>query len=211
MDLISRLETLDKNITFAINALHSPCSDAVMVFFSKKLVWIPFYLAIAVFLIWRLGWKRGLILIAAALCTFGCIDFLTNVIKHASCRIRPLHDPDMVAWGIHVLESGGGYSFPSAHAANAFGLATCTLTGLSYIKNRKGKITEYLRKRHRDIRNYSIGYGIVLFFWAFMVAVSRIFVAKHFFGDVIIGILFGITVGLLFGLLFRLISMRISN
>lgn len=211
MDILTQLELLDKQISLAINALNSAWSDPVMIFFSKKMVWVPFYLAIVVFLVWRLGWKKALIVVAAALCTFGCVEFLTNVIKHAACRIRPLHDPDMIAMGIHVLEKGGGYSFPSAHAANAFGLATCTLTALSYIKKKKGKISDFLRKRYQEIKSYSTGYGIVLFFWAFMVAASRIFVAKHFFGDVIVGMLCGIFVGLFFGYLSRLAMSRIPE
>jgi undecaprenyl-diphosphatase len=38
-------------------------------------------------------------------------------------------------------------------------------------------------------------YGWWMFFWAFMVAVSRIFVGKHYLGDVIVGILVGSLAG----------------
>jgi undecaprenyl-diphosphatase len=37
-----------------------------------------------------------------------------------------------------------------------------------------------------------------MFFWAFMVAVSRIFVGKHYLGDVIVGLLIGSLAGWLF-------------
>ena len=41
-------------------------------------------------------------------------------------------------------------------------------------------------------------YGYWIFFWAFMVAVSRIFVGKHYLGDVIVGILVGSLAGYCF-------------
>jgi undecaprenyl-diphosphatase len=41
-------------------------------------------------------------------------------------------------------------------------------------------------------------YGWWMFFWAFMVAISRIFVGKHYLGDVIVGILVGSIAGWLF-------------
>ena len=40
------------------------------------------------------------------------------------------------------------------------------------------------------------GYAAWIFFWAFMVSISRIFVGKHYLGDVLVGM----TVGVLFGL-----------
>ena len=41
-------------------------------------------------------------------------------------------------------------------------------------------------------------YGWWMFFWAFMVAVSRIFVGKHYLGDVLVGILVGSLAGYCF-------------
>lgn len=52
-------------------------------------------------------------------------------------------------------------------------------------------------------------YGYWMFFWAFMVAVSRIFVGKHYLGDVIVGILVGSLAGWIFARLSALICRRI--
>lgn len=145
------------------------------------------YVAIVALLIWKLGWKRGLLVIAAAGLTFGFCDQFSNIIKHAVARIRPVNDVWMVTNGLHILETGGGYSFFSAHAANAFGLSCSTFVGLrSGFGNRPGWVKAY---------------GGWMFFWAFMVSISRIFVGKHYLGDVIVGMAVGAAAGVAFGFL----------
>ncbi len=180
-----RLHKLDQEITLAINSWNSPVWDPIMVFFSKIPVWIPMYLLIIAFLIWRLGWKRGLIVTAAALLTFGFCDQFSNFIKDTVGRLRPLNDEFMISSGLNILERPSqSFSFFSAHAANAFGLATCTYIGL-----------------RMDTRWSYKGYATWMYFWATMVSISRIFVGKHYLGDVIAGILIGTLAGLCFALL----------
>lgn len=182
-----QIHQLDQHITLVMNSWHSTFTDPIWQFFSDKIVWIPMYVAIVALLIWKLGWKKGLIVIAAAGLTFGFCDQFSNIIKHAVARIRPVNDEFMLANGLHVLEKGGGYSFFSAHAANAFGLAASTFVGLRACIS---KNTAWLK-----------AYGGWIFFWAFMVAVSRIFVGKHYFGDVIVGMAVGAAAGITFGCL----------
>lgn len=176
------IHQFDQILTLTINSWHSQLTDPIWQFFSDKLVWAPMYAAIIALLIWRLGWKKGLLAVAAALLTFGFCDQFSNLVKEAVGRIRPLHDEFMKANGLHVLERGGGLSFFSAHAANAFGLACST-----YLCLRQDK-----RLRYR-------GYAGWMFFWATMVAVSRIFVGKHYLGDVLVGIIVGAAAGITFG------------
>ena len=143
------------------------------------------YVAIIALLIWKLGWKKGLIVVAAAALTFAFCDQFSNVVKHAVGRIRPLKDEFMLANGLHVLEKGGGYSFFSAHAANAVGLACSTFAGFCAGYDKK---PSWLK-----------AYGTWMFFWAAMVSISRIFVGKHYLGDVIVGSIVGSIGGLIFG------------
>lgn len=178
---------LDQQLTLIINSWYSAFTDPIWAFFSNKVVWIPMYVAIVALLIWKLGWKKGLMVVAAAALTFGFCDQFSNLIKHAVGRIRPLHDEFMKANGLHVLERGGGYSFFSAHAANAFGLACSTFTGLRKLLAQKPK--------------WLTAYGSWIFFWAAMVSISRIFVGKHYLGDVIVGSIVGAAGGLTFGYL----------
>ena len=178
----------DQLLTLEINSWDSFITDPVWQFFSDKLVWAPMYAAIIALLIWKLGWKRGLIVLAGALLTFGFCDQVSNIVKHAVGRIRPLHDEFMIAHGLNVLEKGGGYSFFSAHSANSFGLAFSTFIGMKRcLANGGAMMPKWLK-----------AYGWWMFFWAFMVAVSRIFVGKHYLGDVLVGILVGSLAGYFF-------------
>lgn len=182
---LSSLHHLDKDVTLAINALHCPASDAVWQVFSAKVIWFVLYAVIIVFFFIRLGWKRALIVIASAvLCVVACDQF-ANLVKFGVQRLRPVHDAEMMARGLHVLENPGQlYGFFSAHAANATGFAVCSLIG--FRNDKKKKYT---------------GYGVAICLWAFLVGMSRVFVGKHFFGDVMVGFAVGILFGLVCGLL----------
>lgn len=175
------IHRFDQDLTLTVNSWHSPVTDPIWEFFSNIPVWIPMYALIIAFIIRRLGWKKGLIVTAGALLTFGFCDQFSNIIKDAVERLRPLNDEYMLSNGLHVLEKGGKYGFFSAHSANAFGLATSTLLGLRLDK----------RLRYR-------GYAAWMYSWAFLVAVSRVFVGKHYLGDIIVGAIVGAAAGFAF-------------
>ena len=185
------LEQADKLATLEINSWSSAITDPIWQIFSNIPIWVPMYVIIVAFIIQRLGWKKGLIVVAAAALTFGFCDQSSNFIKALTERLRPCHDPYMIHNGLNILESGGKFSFFSAHAANAFGLATCTTIGFRIDKRLKYK-----------------GYITWMYIWATLVAVSRIFVGKHFLGDVIVGICVGTLAGLVFGTLAKVTIKR---
>ena len=194
-----QVHQFDQHITLAINSFHSTVSDQIWMFFSDKLVWIPMYVGIIVLLFWKLGWKRALVVMAAVLMTFGFCDQFSNLIKNAVARIRPLNDEFMVASGLHILERGGGYSFFSAHAANSLGLAFSSYIGLTSCLT------------YRDVEGKPMWiklYGGWMFFWATMVGVSRVFVGRHYLGDVLVGFAVGAVAGIAFGCLSRFLVRR---
>ena len=189
------IHRFDQDLTLLVNSWNSDFSDPIWEFLSDIPVWIPMYVLIVAFVIWRLGWKKGLIVVAAALLTFGFCDQFSNIIKDAVARLRPLNDEYMIANGLHILEKGGKYGFFSAHSANAFGLATSTLLGLRTDR----------RLRYR-------GYAAWMYSWAALVAVSRVFVGKHYIGDIIAGAMVGIVAGYAFASLAKwIISRYIKN
>lgn len=176
------IHKFDQNLTLEINSWDSPVTDPVWQFFSDIPVWIPMYVLIVACLIWRLGWKKGLIMTLAAVATFGFCDQFSNLIKDLVCRVRPLNDAYMLENGLNVLEGASrSFSFFSAHSANAFGLATSTLIGFRL-----------------DYRLKYKGYATWMFFWASMVALSRVFVGKHYLGDILAGALIGAAAGFAF-------------
>ena len=191
MSIWQTLEQADKLATLEINSWSSAITDPIWQIFSNIPIWVPMYVIIVAFIIQRLGWKKGLIVVAAAALTFGFCDQSSNFIKALTERLRPCHDPYMIHNGLNILESGGKFSFFSAHAANAFGLATCTTIGFRIDKRLKYK-----------------GYITWMYIWASLVAVSRIFVGKHFLGDVIVGICVGTLAGWAFGTLAKIIIKR---
>lgn len=176
------IHEFDQRLTLEINSWDSAITDPIWQFFSDIPVWIPMYVFIVGCLIWRLGWKKGLIITLAAVATFGFCDQFSNFIKDLVCRVRPLNDAYMLENGLNVLEGASrSFSFFSAHSANAFGLATSTLIGFRLDKRLKYK-----------------GYAAWMYFWASMVAISRVFVGKHYLGDVIAGALIGAAAGFVF-------------
>lgn len=183
------IHEFDQRLTLEINSWDSAITDPVWQFFSDIPVWIPMYVLIIAGLFWRLGWKKGLIMTLAAAATFGFCDQFSNLIKDLVCRVRPLNDAYMLENGLNVLEDASrSFSFFSAHSANAFGLATSTLIGFR------------LDKRLR----YN-GYAAWMYFWAAMVALSRVFVGKHYLGDIIAGAFIGAAAGFIFASIARLI------
>lgn len=183
---------LDRDATLALNGLGGGWSDGLMVFASHKLTWIPLYALLIVFLFWRLGWRRALVFLAAVGLTFLACDQLSNLFKWGFERLRPCHDSGMVEGGLRILEGKGGrYGFFSAHAANVFGVAWCVILAF-----------------HSD-KGHRYGYLTAgLLFWATWVSFSRVFVGKHFLGDVLVGIAIGTALGLAFGALARWLVRR---
>ena len=211
---------LDQQITLTINSWNSAFTDPIWAFLSLKIVWAPLYAAIIALLIWKLGWKKGLVIVGGVLLTIGFCDQFSNLIKHAVERIRPLNDEWMVAHGLNILEWGGGFSFFSAHAANSFGIAGSSWLGLKNClkANAEGNGNPgasctttkntgcQCRLSNEQICKY---YAWVMFTWAALVGISRIFVGKHYLGDVIVGTIVGILGGLFFGWLASKIANRV--
>ena len=150
------------------------------ILFSDKKVWYVMYAVLAVLLFVRAGWKKALVVLLSVALTVLACDQFANLIKDSVARLRPVWDNWMMAGGLHRLEGRGNfYGFFSAHAANSFGVAACVLEGFREVDKK---------------RNYR-GMAWLLFSWAALVSISRIFVGKHFLGDVLVGTI----VGLLFG------------
>ena len=241
---------LDQQITLTINSWNSAFTDPIWTFLSLKLVWAPLYIGIIALMIWKLGWKKGLIVVGGVLLTIGFCDQFANLIKHATERIRPVNDEWMVAHGLNILEWGGGFSFFSAHAANSFGIAGASWLGLKKCLTCNGKASQTGIKDAGSLNSHdgeaaqsglndggSLNshdgeaaqsglndgtgakkcaiqkickcrmtaaqlckyYAWIMYTWAALVGISRIFVGKHYLGDVIVGTLVGILAGLFFG------------
>src|SRR5574344_72127 len=169
------LNHIDQTATLAINSIHSPPTDSVWQVFSNRQIWFVLYGVVLVFFFIRLGWKKAIIVVLSCILTVVVCDQFANFTKEFFARLRPCWDSYMVRHGLHMVEGKGNlYGFYSAHAANAFGFAVCSLHGF----------------KNDSSHDYKL-YNILIYVWGLLVGISRIFVGKHFLGDVLVGFFIG--------------------
>jgi membrane-associated phospholipid phosphatase len=175
---------MDSQLFYFFNTVcANPIFDAIAPFWREKWAWLPFYGFISTFFLINLGKKRGFLMVAALALTVGLADFTSStLIKKNVQRLRPCNDTAMKARVILRLETcGGGYSFPSSHAANHFAAATF--------------LTLFFGKKPRWIR-------ISLFSWATSIAFMQVYVGVHYPFDIFCGALLGLLIGFFgFGML----------
>lgn len=191
--MIEQLHHIDQELTLAINSLHCPASDLMWQTFSNKEIWFAMYAIVLVFMFIKLGWRRALLwTVGIALMVVLCDQF-ANIVKAAVARLRPCHNEYMTLQGLRILEgTGGRYGFYSAHAANALVFAI-------------GSVSAFRSGGYR-----CRGWAWLISCWAVLVGVSRIFVGKHYLGDVLVGFAVALIIGFGLSAIVRLIEGRLS-
>lgn len=191
--VFSFLHHVDKDVTLALNSLHTPFTDTIWQFLSAREAWMVLAVVIIGILYYRLGWKKAtVVLLSTILCVVLC-DQTSNIVKASVQRLRPVYDTGMLERGLHILEDPGKlYGFFSGHAANAAGVVVCTYLGLR---------TDKSRKYH--------GYLAAMGLCGLLIGLSRIFVGKHFLGDILAGFAAGVLIGLAFGRLAAVICRKL--
>lgn len=194
INVLQYFHQLDQKFTLALNSWNSPVSDCIWQVFSNKFIWIALYAVVVFFLFRRLGWRRALVYVIACALTILACDQFANLVKDSVQRLRPCWDLNMVNGGLHILEGKGGkYGFFSAHAANAAAFAVGTYMAFA-----------------EDIRHSYKRYYAGIAVWAFLVGISRVFVGKHFLGDVLVGFVTGILIAVFILNLTRAVVRRLS-
>lgn len=165
----------DFRLFYHINGIwHTGFFDAVLPFVRNPYLWAPLYLFLLLFMILNFNIK-GLWWCLFFLATFGITDFVSShLIKFWIQRLRPCNDPVVAHFTRLLAPCGSGFSFPSSHAANHFGLAMFMFFTL--------------RKRFGN-------WVSIVFAWAFLISYSQIYVGLHFPVDVACGAFLGILAG----------------
>jgi len=168
------IQHIDVELLIWINhTLKSDWMDGFMLFASGKLTWLPLY-ALLLFFLYKSNPKKIWIHLIVLTCCIALADQIaSSLFKPLVERLRPCHNP---AVSIKLLlingECGGLYGFVSSHAANTFAVFF-----FFYLKGvfENKKVFLYL-----------------LFVWAFIVSLSRVYLGVHYPGDVLCGALVGV-------------------
>ena len=163
------LAGLDRDLFILINGLNSPLLDNVMVWITNKYTWVPLYLYWGYVVIRHFPGHWILLFVSIAILILVTDQLTSNIMKPFFERLRPCHEQNLSAALHLVVNCGGKFGFASGHSANSFALATFIFAMM--------KLTS---------RSW-----FLIFLWAFLVALSRVYVGVHYPADVIIGGIIG--------------------
>ena len=163
------MESLDQDITLYLNSMYSDGFDTFFWYVSLKYTWFVMGALLITFLFVRRRPKEALWFLLAVVVMIVCADQLCNLCKYTVQRFRPCWDEEIKDL-VHIVndDRGGKYGFFSAHAAVFFGLAYMT--------------SRFFRNKYFTATIYVI---------AVMVAYSRIYLGRHYLGDVLVGAVVG--------------------
>ena len=163
------MESLDQDITLYLNSMYSDGFDTFFWYVSLKYTWFVMGALLITFLFVRRRPKEALWFLLAVVVMIVCADQLCNLCKHTVQRFRPCWDEEIKDL-VHIVndDRGGKYGFFSAHSAVFFGLAYMT--------------SRFFRNKYFTATIYVI---------AVMVAYSRIYLGRHYLGDVLVGAMVG--------------------
>jgi undecaprenyl-diphosphatase len=177
--MLEQLIQFDQNLFFTINhGLSNSFFDWLMPALRNRFFWTPLYLFIIIFFIRNYG-KQGWILILFLILTFGFTDFFSSsILKPSVQRLRPCNDPEIKSDVKNLIACGSGFSFPSSHASNHFGLAVFLIV-MFYPKWR-----------------LILPIGL---FWAASISFAQVYVGVHYPVDILAGAIIGGMIGYIMG------------
>jgi undecaprenyl-diphosphatase len=170
-ELLLQLYAVDCNVLLFINGHHCFSADLFMYMVSDKMVWLPLYLFLFLYIGYSFGWRRAITsLVLIVLCLVLTDQISSSFIRSAVCRMRPANPDNPLSAFIHTVNDyhGGSYGFPSSHAANTAGL-TCFCVFV-------------LRRRWLSW---------VMVGWMVLVCYSRMYLGVHYPSDILAGWLLG--------------------
>ena len=175
--MLDYLLQLDRNLFHFINHdMANPFFDWIMPWLRNPRFWIPLYIFIIGFCVWKFK-KQGVIIVILIAFAAGFADFTSaQLIKPMVHRLRPCRDHVVSQTDITRVGCGTGYSFPSTHATDHFAMAFFMIF--------------LFRKKWRWIWLWGI-------LWAGTICFAQVYVGVHFPIDVIGGAIYGLLVGAL--------------
>ncbi len=155
--------------------LANPLFDVLMPWFRNPYFWAPVYLFLLIWM-WQTFRMKGILWCVFFLLTFVFSDALSaSVIKPLLHRVRPCNDPSLTYLMRHLVTCGSGFSMPSSHATNHFGLSFFMIGTLA--------------ARYRYVKSFALC-------WACLVCFSQVYVGVHYPFDVFVGGMLGMGIGM---------------
>lgn len=170
---------------------HNGLLDTIMPYWREKKVWIPFYLLIGGFALYRYRLK-GLYFILAAVLTIAIADPVSSqLIKKNVQRDRPCREAALQQEVKLLIPCGGGYSFTSSHATNHFAIGVFLFLTIGQLFR---------------------SWRWLFLVWAASIAFGQVYVGVHYPLDVTAGALVGSLIGWLVYILYKnLRSLRVDE
>lgn len=175
--MIEILNGIDNQFFLTLHGLYR-CEflDIFMKMFSGKWVWVPFYVSLAVMAMLnrRDWWRFAAFLVAAAVAIAITDQACATLIRPYVARLRPSNPSNPISPMVMIVDGyrGGSYGFPSCHAANSLALAVFMSLA---VKRRV--------------------FAALIFSWAVINSLSRIYLGVHYPGDLLVGAFIGSIVG----------------
>lgn len=185
--MLEKLLKWDQEAFVCLNNLGIEQYDTFWSVITNITTWIPLYVFFMFVLLYKTGFKEGVLKVAFTIALAVFIIFITDLTKNYVARLRPNNTLEINTL-IRILKSPTDYSFFSGHAASSFAITTF--------------IFLTLRKRYK--------WTILFYIWPILFATSRIFVGVHFPLDIIVGIFVGMLSAFMFYKLSKLVLAKIN-
>lgn len=171
--MLQQLDKIDKELIVWLNGFHSPFWDSFMITVTGKLIWVPLYLVLVLFLLYVHRKDAWIPLLSVIIMVILTDQIASGLMKPLIERFRPCHNAELQQLLYFPAGCGGTYGFFSSHASNMFGLAAF----FCFMHAKKYKVLN------------------LLWIWAAVVTYSRVYLAVHYPGDVLAGTSCGILLG----------------
>ncbi len=191
--MLEKLDQWDQAVFIWVN---QKCAvnwlDMPMILLSSTWIFVPLYIWGVYRIIQKWGRKSGMPILLLLL-AFGLADSIsTRILKDNTQRLRPCFNQQL-AENVRLPDGlpGSRYGFVSSHSANAF--AVYPLIMLLVFANKK-PVESPQKANPKWNKKQKLGFWI-MFFVSCLVAYSRVYLGRHYMGDVLGGGILGLLIG----------------